>query len=79
LDLPVLLYGSETWTVKSKDKSRLIAAEMRFMRKNAKYTWRDHKNKEEILKKLKLTLILDKITIYESDWIQHINRKPRSR
>jgi hypothetical protein len=31
LALPVLLYGSETWTVKSKDKSRLTAAEMRFM------------------------------------------------
>jgi hypothetical protein len=33
LALPVLLYGSETWTVKSKDKSRLTAAEIRFMRK----------------------------------------------
>jgi hypothetical protein len=35
LALPVLLYGSETWTVKSKDKSRLTAAEMRFMLKTA--------------------------------------------
>jgi hypothetical protein len=43
LALPVLLYGSETWTGKSKDKSRLTAAKMRFMRKTAKYTWRDHK------------------------------------
>jgi hypothetical protein len=25
LALPVLLYGSETWTVKSKDKSRLTS------------------------------------------------------
>jgi hypothetical protein len=35
LALPVLLYGSETWTVKSKDKSRLSIAEMRFMRNTA--------------------------------------------
>jgi predicted butyrate kinase (DUF1464 family) len=36
--LPVLLYDSETQTVTSKGKSRLIAAEMRFMQKTAKYT-----------------------------------------
>jgi hypothetical protein len=76
LALPVLLYGSETWTGKSKDKSRLTTAEMRFMQKTANYTWRDRKTNEEILKELK---ILDKITSYKSDWIQHINRMPRSR
>jgi hypothetical protein len=31
LALPILLYGSENLTVKSKDKSRLRAAEMMFM------------------------------------------------
>jgi hypothetical protein len=79
LALPVLLYGSETWTVKSKDKSRLTAAEIRFMRKTAKYTWRDHKTNADILNKLKVTSILDKITSHKMDWIQHINRMPRSR
>jgi hypothetical protein len=39
LALPVLLYGCKTSTVKSKDKSRLTAMEMRFMQKTAKYTW----------------------------------------
>jgi hypothetical protein len=34
---------------------------------------------EEILNELKVTSILDKITSYRSDWIQHINRIPRSR
>jgi hypothetical protein len=48
LALPILLYGSENWRAKSKYKSRLIAAEMRFMRKTAKYTWSDHKTNEEI-------------------------------
>jgi hypothetical protein len=51
---------------------------MRFMRKTAKYTWRDHKTMEEILNEL-LTSILDKITSYKSDWVQHVNRMPRSR
>jgi hypothetical protein len=57
LALPALLYGSKTWTVKSEDKSRLTAAEMRFTRKTAKYTWRDHKSNEEILNELKVTSI----------------------
>jgi hypothetical protein len=49
------------------------------MRKTAKYTWRDHKTNEEILNKLKETSISDKIISDKSDWIQHINRMPRSR
>jgi hypothetical protein len=66
-------------TVKSKGKSRLTAAEMRFMRKTTKYTWRDHKTNEEILNELKVTSILYKITSYKSDWIQNVNRIPRFR
>jgi hypothetical protein len=62
LALPILLYGSETWTVKSKDKSRLTAAEMKFKRKTARYTRRDHKTNEEILNELEVTSILDKTT-----------------
>jgi hypothetical protein len=71
--------NSENWTVKSKDKSRLTAAEMRFMWKTAKYTYRDHKANEEISNELKITSILDRITSYKSDWIQHVSRTPRSR
>jgi hypothetical protein len=74
----ILLYDRENWTVKSKDKSRLKAAEMKFMRQTAKYTRRDHKTNERILNELKVTSILDKITSYKNEWIQHINRMPRS-
>jgi hypothetical protein len=52
---------------------------MRFMRNTAKCTWRDHKTNEEILNEIKVTSMLDKITSYKSDWIQHVNRMPRSR
>jgi hypothetical protein len=51
------MYGSETLTVKSKDKSRPAAAEMRFMLKMAKYTWRNHKTNERILNEPKVTSI----------------------
>jgi hypothetical protein len=52
---------------------------MKFMRKTAKYTSRDHRTNEEILNELKITSVLDNITSYKSDWIQHVNRMPISR
>jgi len=43
LALPVLLCGSETLTVKAKDTRRITAAEMKYMRRAAGYTWTDYK------------------------------------
>jgi hypothetical protein len=34
-----LSYGSETWTVKARDARRITAAEMKYMRITAGYTW----------------------------------------
>jgi len=45
LALPVLLYGSETWTVKASDARRITAAEMKYMRRTAGYTWDRWQNK----------------------------------
>jgi len=41
LALPVLLYGSETWTIKASDARRITATEMKYMRRIAGYTWTD--------------------------------------
>ena len=43
LALPVLLYGSETWTIKARDARRITATEMKYMRRTAGYTWADYK------------------------------------
>ena len=45
LDLPVLLHGSETWTIKAWDARRITAAEMKYIRRTAEHTWTDYKNK----------------------------------
>ena len=45
LALPVLLYGSETLTVKASDGRRITAAEMKYMRRTAGYTWDRLQNK----------------------------------
>jgi len=43
--LPVLLYGSKTWTVKASDAIRITAAEMKYMRRTAGYTWNRLQNR----------------------------------
>ena len=61
LALPVLLYGSETWTIQARDAIRITAAEMKCMRRTAGYTWTDYETNTQIAKELTLTQILDKI------------------
>ena len=79
LAFPVLLYGSETWTIKSSDARRITAAEMKYMRRTAGYTWTDYKAIAQIAKELKVTQILDKLLEYKISWIEHVNRMPRNR
>jgi len=74
-----LLYGSEIWTIKASDARRITAAEMKFMRRTAGYTWTDYKTNAQIAKELKITPIVEKILEYKRIWIQHVNRTPRNR
>jgi len=79
LALPVLLYGSETWTIKARNARRITAAEMKYKRRTAGYIWTDYKTNAHIAKELKITLILDKLLEYKRNWIQHVNRMPHNR
>jgi hypothetical protein len=63
LAIPILLYGSEAWTLKEQDKSRITAAEMKFMRTTAKYTWQDHERNQEITEELKIQPVMEKTNI----------------
>jgi hypothetical protein len=36
--LPVLLFGSETWTIKAGDARRITTTEMKYIRRTAGYT-----------------------------------------
>jgi hypothetical protein len=74
-----LLYGSETWIVRASDARRITAAELKYMRITAGYTWTDYKTNSQITKEVKITAVLEKLLEYERSWIQHINRMPRNR
>jgi len=75
----VLLNGSETWTFKARDARRITAADMKYMRRRAGYTWTDYKTNTQIAKELKITPVLDKLLEYKRNWLQHVNRMPRNR
>jgi len=79
LALPVLLYGSETGTIKARDARRITAAEMKYMRRTAGYTWTDYRTNAQIAKELKITPVLDKLLEYQRNWVQHVNRMSRNR
>ena len=69
LALPVLLYGSETWTIKAREARRITAAEMKYMRRTVGYTRTDYKTNAQIANELKLTPVLDKLLEYKRNWI----------
>ena len=64
LALPTLLQSSENWTVIARDARRIIAAEVKYMRRTAGYTCMDDKTNKEIAKELNITPVLDKIRNY---------------
>jgi hypothetical protein len=79
LALPTLLYGSENWTIKARDATRMTAAEMKYM-STVRYTWSDHRI-NTVCKGIKYNPIFGQNTglQYKMDILQHINRMPRNR
>jgi len=66
-------------SVKTRDARRITAAEMKYLRRTAGYTWTGYKTNAQIVKELKITPTLDKLLEYKRSWIQHVNRVPRNR
>jgi hypothetical protein len=60
---PVLSYGSKEWTIRT-DERRLISAEMRFLRRTARYTRWDQKRNEDFLTELQMSQITEYIYQY---------------
>jgi hypothetical protein len=51
--------------IKARDARKITTTEMKYMRRTAGYTWRDHKTNTQITKELKITQILDKLLEYK--------------
>ena len=64
--------------LKQGTPEELTAAEMKYMRRTAGYTWTDYKTNAQITQYLKMTPTLDKLLECKRKWIQHVNRMPRN-
>ena len=79
MEIPTLLYGCETWAIGAKDKYRITSAEVKFMSRTAKYTWRDYRTTEDILSALTVHPVVMKIENYRNKRIQHVRQMDRDR
>ncbi|KAJ4432143.1 hypothetical protein ANN_20759, partial [Periplaneta americana] len=77
--VPVLTYGSESWIIKERDKSKLQAAEMRFLRRVKGCTRRDLIRNEDIRKELDIYNINEKVEDYKEKWKEHLSRMDNER
>jgi hypothetical protein len=65
--LPVLRYGSEAWTIKTKDMSKIQATEMRYPRSVKGCTKLDHIKNEDIRKESDIDSTQYKIENYREN------------
>ena len=74
--IPVLLYGSEIWTISSRMRRRLEATEMWFYRRMLRISWTQHVSNYEVLRRMqtKRRLMLD-IRKRQLKFLGHIMRK----
>ena len=50
LAIPCVLNGGENWTIKRRNTRKITAAEMKYVRNTAGYTWTDHKKTQTLQK-----------------------------
>jgi hypothetical protein len=74
METPTLLYGSETWILNARDKSRTQASEMRFLRSVKGCTREDKIRNEEIREELRIYNSSEKIEDYHDRWVEHLER-----
>ena len=59
--VPVLMFGSESWTLTQNQRKRIEAAEMTFLRRAKECTLRDHLRNADIRQEQNIYSINDKI------------------
>ena len=69
----VVLYGSETWTMRKEDIRRLEAFEMWVWRRMERVSWREHKTNEEILKMVGKERWRRRLRIGKNGAVGHMN------
>ena len=72
---PVIIYGSECWTLRKKEEQLLERTEMKMLRRILGVTLRDKIRNEEIRRRTRVTSIVKKVEIGRLRWFGHVVRR----
>ena len=72
---PVLMYGSETWAMKTQDTNKMAAAEMKILRWSSGHTRLDRIKNTVIREGMKVTPLDKKLRENRLRWFGHVQRR----
>ena len=72
--LSTLLYGSESWTLYSRQERRLNTFHMRCLRRILEISWKDRIPNKEVLARAETTNIFAMLTKRRLRWLGHVTR-----
>jgi len=72
---PVMIYGSEAWTLRRREEERLKGTEMRMLRWILGLTLRDRKRNDDIRRILGVACITDNVREARLRWYGHIQQR----
>jgi hypothetical protein len=73
---PVLLYGSECWTLRQKDRNRINSSQMKFIRSLTGVTLRDRIKSEDLRNRWRVHEMVQEVQNYKFKRTQHVLRMP---
>ena len=76
--VPTLTYGCEMWVLKEREKSRMLAAEMRVLRKIADVSRLDHVRNEMVRERLRIEPVLKKVERMRECWKEKVESRKGS-
>lgn len=76
---PTLLYGSESWPVNGKIEQQITACEMKYLRRVANKTKRDHERNSKIREELDLKPLTSELETRQLKWYGHVKRMDKKR
>ena len=77
--VPTLLYGSETWTLQRRHRSKIQAMEMRYLRRVEGVTRMDRLTNEDIRRRLEVEAVLEVTDRKKKEWRKKIEEMPQER
>ena len=72
---PVMMYGSETWTLRKEEERMLAAAEMKMLRWSTGKTKLDKVKNEDTRAKMRVRKIEEKLLGQRMRWYGHVQRR----